>query len=139
MNVDEREWDDQESALESLRSGNPIANEARINQYKILFAALASQPIPALSQGFASRVALIAYLRSDKARKIERRFEYGLTAMMLAVLALAASLVSICFGTAWLRPLLSANPWLKASLLCVAALAIVVHIQREGNKPVIQA
>jgi len=139
MNVDEREWDDQESALESLRSGNPIANEARINQYKILFAALAGQPIPALSQGFASRVALIAYLRSDKARKIERRFEYGLTAMMLAVLALAASLVSICFGTAWLRPLLSANPWLKASLLCVAALSIVVHIQREGNKPVIQA
>jgi len=41
MNVDEREWDDQESALESLRSGNSIANEARINQYKILFAALA--------------------------------------------------------------------------------------------------
>jgi hypothetical protein len=59
--------------------------------------------------------------------------------MMLAALALGASLVSICFGTAWLRPLLSADPWLKASLLCVAALAIVVRIQREGDKPAIQA
>ena len=139
MNVDEREWDDQESALESLRSGNPIANEARINQYKILFTALASQPIPDLSQAFASRVALLVYLRSDKSQKIERRFEYGLTAIMLAALALGAGLVSMCFGTAWLRPLLSANPWLNASLLCVAAVAIVVRIQREGNKPAIQA
>src|SRR5882757_9773555 len=102
MNVDEREWDDQESALESLRSGNPIANEARINQYKVLFTALTSQPIPALSPGFASRVALLAYLRSDKARKIERRFEYGLTAMMFVALAIVASLASIFFGTAWL-------------------------------------
>ena len=135
MNVDEREWDDQESALESLRSGNPIANEARINQYKILFTALASQSIPALSQDFASRVALLAYLRSDKARKIERRFEYGLTAMMFAALSVGASVVSICCGTVWLRPLLSANPWLKASLLCVAAVAIVVHIQRSVIEP----
>src|SRR5258708_3012306 len=138
MNVDEREWDDQESALESLRSGNPIANEARINQYKIIFTALASQSIPALSQGFASRVAVLAYLRSDKARKIERRFEYGLTAMMLAALALGAGLVSIYFGTAWLRPLLSANPWLKTPFGWVAALAIVVRIQRDGNKPAIK-
>jgi Mn2+/Fe2+ NRAMP family transporter len=137
MNVDVREWDDQESALESLRSGNPIANEARKNQYKLLFTALASQPIPALSRGFASRVALLAYLRSDKARKIERHFEYGLTATMLAAVALVAGLVSIFFGTAWLKPLLSTNPWLKASLVCVAVLAIVVHIQREGNKPAI--
>jgi len=138
MNVDEREWDDQESALESLRSGNPIANEARIAQYKIIFTVLASQPIPALSLGFASRVALLAYLRSDKARKIERRFEYGLTAMMLTALAIVASLASIFFGTAWLKPLLSANPWLKTSFVCVAALAIVVRIQRAGSKPAIQ-
>jgi hypothetical protein len=61
------------------------------------------------------------------------------TAMMLAALVFAAVIVSGYFGTDWLNPLLLANPWLKASLICVAVLAVVVRIQREGNKPAIQA
>ena len=123
MKIDEREWDDQESALESMRSGNPVGHGSRIRQYQVLWRVLARQTIPALSDDFARRVALLAEARSDRIRRIDRRFEYWLAGTMLATLALVAGLLSACFGTDWLRPLLTTNPWLEAFLVCLAILA----------------
>jgi hypothetical protein len=123
MNIDEREWNDQESAFESIRSGKLVGDEPRIKEYRILWRAVARQTIPALSDDFARRVALLADARSDRVRRIERRFEYGLAGAMLATLAVAAGLLSACFGTDWLRPLLATDPWLEAFLVCLAILA----------------
>jgi hypothetical protein len=123
MKIDEREWDDQESALESIRSGNPVGHGSRIRQYQILWRVLARQTIPALSDDFARRVSLLAELRSDKIRRNDRRFEYWLATAMLATLALVAGLLSVSFGTDWLKPLLAADPWLEVFLVCLAVLA----------------
>jgi hypothetical protein len=123
MNIDEREWDDQERALESIRSGNLVGHESRMKQYRFLWRVLARQPIPALSDDFTSRVALLANIQCDEIQRIDRRFERRLAAGMLATLVLVAGLISVCFGIDWLKPLLAANPWLEASLVCFAILA----------------
>jgi hypothetical protein len=123
MNVDESEWDNQERALASIRTGNPIGHEPRARQYQTLWKVLARQAIPALSDDFARRVALIADVRSDEIRRTDSRFEYSMASLMLATLALVAGLLSACFGTDWLRLLLAVNPWLKAYLVCLAVIA----------------
>jgi nitroreductase len=133
MNIDEEEWEYQERALEDIRTGNVLGHESpRLLEYRILMTILARQTIPALSEDFAHRVSLLTDLRSEKRRRLDRRFESGLAAAMLMMLALVAFGLSACFGTEWLKPVIGTDPWLEAFLVCLVILSGTRYAYKAG-------
>jgi hypothetical protein len=124
MSVDEEEWECQERALQAKRGDIRSKDESRLQQYRTLWTILARDTSPGLPEDFASRVALIARLQSEQCRRLDRRFEMGLAAAMLAMMTLVAGALSACFGTHWLRFVLVADPWVQTFLICLAFMLI---------------
>jgi hypothetical protein len=126
----EREWQAQERALQAERLGlDPSSGDERVRRYRLLARAL-REPMPAalpadFAQQMAARVAAVP--AHDTAG--DSRFEFMLTGTLIAVLVVAAVVVTADYGSAWLpafRQLLpasgtAATNWLLALGGCLGA------------------
>jgi hypothetical protein len=122
----EREWLAQESAMRRERLHlDPAGDDARSRRYRLVARAL-SEPLPQdLPADFAACVAA----RAAAPPMPSPRFESVLTSVLLGTLAIAAGVVTLIYGSAWLPwfdtvlPTLhtQANCWLLALAGCLGA------------------
>jgi hypothetical protein len=126
--IDEREWQAQERALQAERLGlDPTGEDARVRRYRLLARTL-RQPLPDTLPGdFASRVAARAAGPRTLALPVSARFESILLAVLAGLLVLCAGVVLTRAGQAWLpvirATLPAADPqdlrWLLAFAGCL--------------------
>ena len=126
----EREWQAQERALRAERLGlDPSNGDGRVRRYRLLARAL-REPLPdALPADFARQMAARVAAAPAHQPAAESRFDWVLTTALIAVLAVAAGVVTVLYGDAWLpafRQLLPppgtpAVQWLLALGACMAA------------------
>ena len=134
----EREWLAQEDAMRRERLQlDPAGDDARSRRYRLLARTL-REPLPdALPADFARQVA--ARVAAAPTRQVTPggRFESALLLALGGALVLAAGIVTVIYGRAWLQPfgeLLPAFPastlgWLLALGGCLAASWLLGHWQ----------
>ena len=126
----EREWLAQERAMQRERLQlDPAGDDARSRRYRLLARAL-REPLPdALPADFAQQLAARAAAAPARRAVPGRSFESTLTLALAAVLAVAAGVVVVIYGSAWLpsfvtllpTPHASATRWLLALAGCLGA------------------
>lgn len=121
----EREWLLQEQAMRRERLHlDPAGDDARSRRYRLLARALRAAPPEALPADFAQRMG--ALVSAPVPRRVPvARLESVLAAALTGALLLAAVVVTLIYGAAWLpsfRALLPApatTQWLLALLACL--------------------
>lgn len=99
----EREWQAQERALRAERHGlDPAGDDARQRRYRLLARALRQPPAEALPADFAARLAAQVDEAAAAPAAAGGRFESMLLAALIGAFAVAAIVVLVGYGPAWL-------------------------------------
>jgi hypothetical protein len=135
----EREWLAQEEAMRREQHHlDPAADEVQIRRYRRL-ARVLREPLDAvLPPDFARQVAARVAVRPQPAMDV--RFERSLTFALGITLALAAMVVTVVYGKAWLSPIIHSLPalhlltgrWLLAFAACIAVSWLLGAWQRPA-------
>lgn len=133
-----REWRAQEEAARRERLQlDPAGDDARLRHYRQIARALREPLDAALPLDFAQQLA--ARVATAPAPGVDVRFERGLTLALGIVMALAAAVVTVLYGQAWLSPLSAALPalqpqtgrWLVAFAICIGVSWLLGSWQRH--------
>jgi hypothetical protein len=98
----EREWLAQEQALQAERRGDPAGGDARRQRYRLLARALHQPPAATLPADFAARVAARVGTPASVPAAAGGRLESVLLAALVGTFAVAAIVVLLHYGSAWL-------------------------------------
>lgn len=135
----EREWQAQERALQAERRGDPAGDDPRQQRYRLLARALRQPPAATLPADFAARVAAQLEPAAAAPAPAGGRFESVLLAALVGTFAVAAIVVLVRYGPAWLptfRTLLPAGDpqalrWLLALAGCLGLSWLLGQGQRH--------
>lgn len=136
----EREWQAQERAREAERHGlDPAADDARMRGYRLLAHAL-RQPMPAaLPADFAQRMAAQVANASPRRPAADARLDAALLLGLAAAMSVAAGVVVVNYGDAWLPafrnllPAANASGWLLALGACLGGSWLLGLWQRHSH------
>ena len=144
IDIDEREWQAQERALQDARRGaSPMPGDPLAARYRKVADALRVPPADVLPADFAERVARQAQAnaRAPVAAPAEPdpRFESGLLQIVLAVFGLASAVVVAMYGQQWLPPIMQllhldsavAVNWTLALAACLGTTWLTEHLRRH--------
>jgi len=137
---DEQEWSAQERALAEERAGAaPAGGDPRLRSYRLMARALAQPPAEQLPSDFARQVARQAQQTS---RLADTRLEQGLLMFLVALMALAGSVVVLASGAQWLPSLdpgvlgaVAGKPWIWALAACLAFTRLSRQWWLHGDLP----
>ncbi|MDO1527580.1 hypothetical protein QMK61_01940 [Fulvimonas sp. R45] len=124
----EREWQAQERALQAERHGlDPAGDDVRQQRYRLLARALRQPPDAALPADFAARVAARLETAATAPAPVGRRPESVLLTALVGAFAVAAAVVLVRYGPAWLPAFRTLSPagdpqalrWLLALAGCL--------------------
>ncbi|MFA6229769.1 MAG: hypothetical protein WC617_06275 [Rhodanobacter sp.] len=136
----EREWLAQEEAMRRERLQlDPAADDARVRRYRRVARVLRAPLDAALPIDFAQQLA--AQVAATPTPAADIRFERGLTLALGILMALAAAVVTVLYGQAWLSPLSTALPalqplagrWLVAFAICIGVSWLLGSWQRHAR------
>ncbi|HEY0199728.1 MAG TPA: hypothetical protein VGC19_14525 [Rhodanobacter sp.] len=118
----EREWLAQENAMRRERLHlDPHSDDARAQRYRMLARALRQPPEEGLPPDFARQVA--ARAGSVPRTSYGTRFEFGLIIVLSLALLIGSVVVSVQYGSGWLRPMIAPSLSATPSLHLLLALA----------------
>jgi hypothetical protein len=107
----EREWQAQERAMRAERLGlDPAGDDARVRRYRLLARALRQPPPETLPTDFARQVAARIGARTPAHAFGGGSLESVLLAVLVGVFAVAAAIVLVGYGPAWLSAVRAALP-----------------------------
>jgi hypothetical protein len=135
----EREWQAQERALQAERRGDPAGDDPRQQRYRLLARALRQPPAATLPADFAARVAAQVEPAATAPAPAGGRFESVLLAALVGAFAVAAIVVLVRYGPAWLptfRTLLPAgDPQALRWPLALAGCLGLSWLLGQGQRP----
>ena len=143
IDIDEREWQAQERALQDARRGAPATpGDPLAARYRKVADALRVPPADLLPADFAERVARQAQVNArapaTAPAEPDPRFEIDLMRAVLAVFGLASAVVVAMYGQQWLPPILQllhldsavAVNWTLALAACLGTTWLTEHLRR---------
>ncbi len=137
----EHEWLAQERALRRERLQlDPAGDDARSRRYRLLARVLREPPGETLPADFAQRVAERAAAASTRQGAPGPRFEFVLMLALATALIVAAGMVTMIYGSAWLpsfravlpAPHTPATGWLLILAGCLGASWLIGQSQRRA-------